>query len=100
MISSLKPSASVREIECEEWQSLQTGSGLPSFGLPLAWMLRAKISLMPVWHLAQVCGTFAGLTVDAGSAAGNSVCAVWQSAHMAVTTRPLSVSPLPCTLCR
>src|SRR5574337_1130066 len=37
----------------------------------------------------QVCGIFFGLTVERSSLAGNSRCAVWQSAHIAVTSNPL-----------
>ena len=34
-------------------------------------------------------------TEDAGSAGGRILCAPWQSAQLAVTTSPLSKSPLP-----
>ncbi len=48
------PSSSARLIWCEVWQSSQTGSWWPSFGLPVAWMLLAKVSSTPWWHLPQV----------------------------------------------
>ncbi len=58
-------------------------------------MLCSNCSWMPWWQLPQVAGTFARLTLEAGSVRGSTPCAVWQSVQVAVTVRPLFSSPLP-----
>ena len=62
---------------------------------PVAWMLVANVSSMPWWHVPQVSARLAGWTVERGSSGGSSPCDVWQLTQVAVTTRPLSVSPWP-----
>ena len=66
MMSSLKPSASVRLIVCALWQSLQTGSSLSVFPSSVWWTLCSNCSWIPWWHAPQVVGTFARLTLEAG----------------------------------
>ena len=58
-------------------------------------MLFSNSSWMPWWHVPQVAGTFARLTLEAGSVRGRTPCAVWQLVQVAVTVRPLFSSPLP-----
>ncbi len=43
----------------------------------------------------RVPGRFAAFTLDVGSSCGSTWCAVWQSVHFAVVTRPLLRSPFP-----
>jgi hypothetical protein len=95
IMSRRKSDPSVREIWCEVWQSSQTGSLPLAFVFPLPWMEAWKTSPMPWWHLLQVWTRLARLTVERGSAGGSSPCGVWQSAQVAVTTRPASSRPTP-----
>ena len=95
MTSSLKPTRSVRRIRCAEWQSSQTGSGLFDFETSAEWMLFLNFSSTPLWQRPQVSGCRSGLTVESGSLAGRTPCAVWHEVHVALTTRPLERSPLP-----
>ena len=80
---------------CALWQSLQTGSSLSVFPSSVGWTLCSNCSWMPWWHSPQVAGTFARLTLEAGSVRGSTPCAVWQLVQVAVTVRPLFSSPLP-----
>ncbi len=50
---------------------------------------------MPWWHLPQVAGTLARLTLDSGSVRGSTPWAVWQLVQVAVTVSPLFSRPLP-----
>ena len=95
MTASLKPTWSVRRIVCAEWQSSQTGSGFFDFETSFEWMLFWNFSSTPWWQRPQVSGCRAGFTLDSGSFAGRTLCAVWHDVHVALTTRPLSRSPLP-----
>ncbi len=90
-----KPSASVRAIWWDVWQSLHMGSLCPSFASPVKWMLCRNSRSTPSWHLPQVTSTFERCTDEAGSALGMIACVVWQSTQVAVTTRPLLSSARP-----
>ena len=80
---------------CAEWQSAHTGSSLFVWVTSVEWTLAVNSSKMPRWHCAQVRAMLARLTLERGSEAGSSWCAVWQSAQSAVTVSPLSISPFP-----
>ena len=77
------------------WQSLHTGNGLSVLVTVAECTLCTNCSSMPWWHLPQVPGRFLRFTVESGSLAGNSPCAVWQLVQVAVTVRPLFSRPLP-----
>lgn len=90
-----KPTSSVRRIVCAEWQSSQTGSGFFDFETSAEWMLLWNFASTPWWQRPHVSGCRAGFTDDSGSLAGRTLWAVWHDVHVALTTRPLSRSPLP-----
>ena len=58
-------------------------------------MLFSNSSWIPWWQWPQVWGTFARLTLEAGSVCGSTPWAVWQLVQVAVTVRPLLSRPLP-----
>ena len=80
---------------CEVWQSSQVGSSRSVSVFSGQWTLVLNTSSMPWWQVPQVEAMLSGWTVDRGLSGGSSPCALWQFAHVAVTTRPLFSRPLP-----
>ena len=95
IIRKRKSVSSVRAMVCEVWQSSQEGKRCSVSISSGECTLSAKVSAMPWWQEPQVAETLSWCTLEASSAVGRWPWAVWQSEQVAVTTRPLSRSPLP-----
>src|SRR5208283_1485325 len=91
-----------RLMSCVPWQSLQDGATMsPILTSATPWMLSrycaaasgcfiwySCVSLVLLWHLAQVCGRLSLKTGDEGSLTGKISCEPWQSQQLAAPEAP------------